>query len=399
MPDNPESASSPSALGGRSSLERKLLASLAEYEAAGLKRSLRAVERVSARECRINGRLCLDFSSNDYLGLSFHPKLREESIRWTSLSGCGSGASRLISGTSAGSLELEERIARWKGFEASIILGSGYSANVGVIQSLLTRSSAIFADKLNHASLNAGCILSQADFKRYRHNDAAHLARMLSGADSSTERLVITDSVFSMDGDIAPLAAVHEAASSADAMLLIDDAHASGVMGERGHGLAAPELCDVAVSTFSKAMGSYGACVSCSAALKDYFVSKCGPFIYSTALPPSTLGTISAAVDFVQTAEAGSMRSSLMANAQFLRDGLAALGFGYGDSETMIVPVIVGGTSECLALSKKLLEKGVFAPAVRPPTVPQGTARLRVSVNAAHSRSDIERLLEALSQS
>lgn len=378
------------------SLEQRLFDDLASAEAQGLRRRLRPIERLSARECRVDGRVCLDFSSNDYMGLSFRPELKEGAIAWAERFGCGSGASRLISGTSGACLELEAKIAAWKGFEATLLLGSGYAANVGLIQALASRDGVIFADKLNHASLNSGCLLSQADFKRYRHLDVAHLARLLSTEGLPASRLVVTDSVFSMDGDIAPLAEIRALANAHDVFLLVDDAHASGVLGEKGHGLATPDNCDIVMSTFSKAMGSYGACVACSSAVRDCLVGACGPFIYSTALPPAVLGAISAAVDFVQTAEADGMRASLAENAGLLRRELETLGFETGPSETMIIPVIVGETAACVELAGRLFGQGIFAPAVRPPTVPKGTARLRLSLNAAHSKTDVERLLDVL---
>jgi len=378
----------------KSKLEEGLLKTLSEYEAEGLRRTVRPIERLSARECRMAGKTCLDFSSNDYLGLSFNQSLKEESIRWTGKFGCGSGASRLISGTSPECLALEERIAQWKGFEAAMVLGSGYAANIGLIQALASKGDVIFADKLNHASLNAGCLLAQAEFKRYKHNDLAHLARLLASPGLPERRLAVTDSVFSMDGDIAPLDALRETAASA--FLYIDDAHASGVLGSHGHGLASQSNCDMALSTFSKALGSYGACAACSKDVKEFLISKCGPFIYSTALPPSVLGSISAAVDFVQTAEADALRAKLESNSLRLKKGIKDLGLDCGCSATMIVPLIVGTSERCLALSSWLLEKGIFAPGVRPPTVPKGTARLRLSVNAGHEAEDIDRLLDAL---
>ncbi len=258
------------------------------------------------------------------------------------------------------------------------------------------RGDAIFADKLNHASLNSGCLLSQADFKRYKHLDLAHLEMLLSSPENPPARLLVTDSVFSMDGDIAPLAELKNLASKHDAFLFVDDAHATGVFGEKGHGLSSPVNCDLAMSTFSKALGSSGACIACSKAIGEYLVGKCGPFVYSTAMPPAILGAIDAAVDFIQTPEADAMRASLNELANDLRKGLSSLGFETGFSQTMIIPVIVGAPNRCVELSRKLLDRGIFAPAVRPPTVPKGSARLRISLNAAHQPSDAARLLDAL---
>lgn len=366
--------------------------------ADGLSRSLRAVERLSPRESVVEGHRCVDFSSNDYLGLSFREELKESAIRWTERSGVGSGASRLVSGSSKECLELEERIAAWKGFEAALILGSGYAANVGAIQALARRGSAVFADKLNHASLNQGCILSQADFKRYRHCDAAHLKDMLAkGANDGP--LIVSDTVFSMDGDVAPLEELRGVSHESQSVLYLDDAHATGVFGERGQGLASASLCDVALGTFSKAMGAYGACLACSKEMKEFLVNKCGPFIFSTALPPPVLGSISAAVELVQTEESAKARLDLLSKAASLRGALREKGFDTGLSSTMIIPVTVGDAAKALALSRSLLEKGVFAVAIRPPTVPQGSSRLRLSLNAAHTSQDVELLVSALTAS
>jgi glycine C-acetyltransferase len=324
--------------------------------------------------------------------------LKAEAARWSERSGSGSGASRLISGTSAECLALEERVAAWKGFEAAIVLGSGYAANVGVIQALVGHDDAVFADKLNHASINAGCRLSGAAFRRYKHCDAARFEKMISAGDVPPGRLLVSDSVFSMDGDVAPLAELHAVAKAHDAFVLIDDAHASGVMGERGHGLGSTANCDMVMSTFSKALGSCGACLACSAAMKEHLVNKCGPFIYSTAPPPGLLGAISAAVAIVESDEGAALRAKLSENAKLLREGIKALGFDCGPSETMIVPLIVGDATKCVEVAAKLLDAGFFAPAVRPPTVPKNSARLRISLNAAHGREDVERLLAALAK-
>ncbi len=363
----------------------------------GRLRTLRAVRRVSPRECVIDGKKLIDFSSNDYMGLSMRPELIRGAVEWTERFGTSCGASRLISGTSGACLELEEKIAAWKGFEGALILSSGYAANVGIVSALAGRGSAVFADKLNHASINTGCLLSQAEFRRYRHSDTGHLEKLLAMS-QIPEKLVASDTVFSMDGDLAPLSELFHLSREHGAMLFLDDAHGTGVTGVRGKGLASPENCDVALATFSKAMGAFGGCILCSRELREYFINVCSPFIFSTGMPPSTLGAISAAVDLIQTPEMEEARSHLHALSGIARDAIRSLGFDCGSSETMILPVIIGDATKTLEFSRRLYEKGILALAVRPPTVPDGTSRIRVSLNADHAREDVQRLIDALAE-
>lgn len=363
----------------------------------GRLRTLRAVRRVSPRECVIDGKKLIDFSSNDYMGLSMRPELIRGAVEWTERFGTSCGASRLISGTSGACLELEEKIAAWKGFEGALILSSGYAANVGIVSALAGRGSAVFADKLNHASINTGCLLSQAEFRRYRHSDTGHLEKLLAMS-QIPEKLVASDTVFSMDGDLAPLSELFRLSREHGAMLFLDDAHGTGVTGVRGKGLASPENCDVALATFSKAMGAFGGCILCSRELREYFINVCSPFIFSTGMPPSTLGAISAAVDLIQTPEMEEARSHLHALSGIARDAIRSLGFDCGNSETMILPVIIGDATKTLEFSRRLYEKGILALAVRPPTVPDGTSRIRVSLNADHTREDVQRLIDALAE-
>lgn len=363
----------------------------------GQLRSLRAVRRISPRECIIDGKKLVDFSSNDYMGLSMRSELIRAAVEWTECYGTSSGASRLISGTSGACLELEEKTAAWKGFESALILSSGYAANVGIISALAGRGSAIFADKLNHASINTGCILSQAEFRRYRHSDMPHLRKMLAMSPIA-EKLIASDTVFSMDGDIAPLNELYRISRENNAVLFLDDAHGTGVTGKYGKGLASPENCDVALATFSKAMGSFGGCILCTKEFREYFINVCSPFIFSTGMPPSTLGAISAAVDLMQTQEMEDARAHLHSISDYTKKAVRALGFDCGKSETMIIPVIIGDASETLAFSQKLYEKGFLALAVRPPTVPNGTSRLRVSLNAEHTEEDVQRFIDALAE-
>lgn len=291
-------------------------------------------------------------------------------------------------------MKLEEEIAEWKKCESALLFGSGYMANLGVISSLTARKSAIFADKLNHASLNAGSILSGAKFKRYRHNDLKHLERISTEFADYDTCLLVSDTVFSMDGDFADIDELANFAENQKMLLYLDDAHGSGVFGEKGKGLADGSFCDICMGTFSKAMGSYGAYVACSQTLKEYFINTCGSFIYTTALPPGVCGAISAAVELVQTEEFRKVRNELSEKSKYLRNGLQSLGFDTGKSQSPVIPVILGENDKVLQCSKQLLDNGILAVAIRPPTVPRGTARIRLSVNASHSYDDLNKLLD-----
>jgi len=267
-----------------------------------------------------------------------------------------------------------------------------------VLSAIADRNSTVFSDKLNHASLNSGAQLSGAVFRRYRHLDAAHLEDFLE-KDSSSRKIVISDTVFSMDGDIADTEKLKKIAALHSALLYLDDAHATGVFGERGEGLAsgAGEML-VSMGTFSKALGSYGAYIACTGDMREYLINKCSTFIFSTALPPATYGAIDAAVDLVQTQEYCEIRRNLLARAANLAKEIRRLGFDTGCTASPIIPVIVGESGKALRISRKLLETGMLAVAIRPPTVPKGSARLRISLNAAHTDNDISRLLEALEE-
>ncbi len=393
---------------------------LDDAETAGLKRGLRSIYPLSARECMVDGvdDACLDFSSNNYLGIADHPRLKEESIKWTNLFGTGSRASRLVSGTFAEYLDLEERIAEWKGYEAALILGSGYMANTGVLSAIADRKSAIFADKLNHASLNAGSMLSGAKFIRYEHGSIDALAKKMQifnenrlaktsdngyrlspdSAFDASKMVIVSDTVFSMDGDVADIETLAKFAKEKGAMLYLDDAHATGLFGERGEGLAHCGNANIAMGTFSKAMGCYGAYVACSKTVRDYLVNRCGSFVYTTAMAPGAYGAISAAIELVQTDEYCEIRKNLLDSSAKLAEEIRGLGFDTGNSATPIIPVIIGDTERCVRISQYLLSRNIFAVAIRPPTVPTNSARLRISLNAAHRREDIELLLEALEE-
>jgi len=371
---------------------------LGTAESGGNKRVLRGVVPLSARTCQVDGCEFLNFSANNYLGLSDHSLLKEESIAWTEKYGVGATASRLVSGTIDAYIQLEDEIARWKGTEAALIIGSGYMANTGVIPALADRKSVIFADKINHASLNAGCQLSGAKFVRYKHNDMAHLESLLVKHVDVEQKLIVVDTVFSMDGDIAPLEQIEQLAEKHKAMLYLDDAHGTGVYGDGGEGLVGGHKADILMGTFSKAMGSYGAYVACSKRMKEYLVNRCGSFIYTTALPPGVCGSISAAVKLVQTEEYSLIRSEYHKRVSYVTAELQKMGFDTGDTQTGIIPVILGDSEKVLEAAEFLKERGVFVVAIRPPTVSKGTARLRFTVNAAHTDEDVQVLLAAMKE-
>jgi 8-amino-7-oxononanoate synthase len=339
----------------------------------------------------------IDFSSNDYLGLAHHPALAERSARWAIRHGSGSGASRLVTGTSPEHLAIESRIARFKRKEAALLFASGWQLNAAVLAALLKAApgALLFTDRLVHASLHAGAAGHRQI--RFRHNDLDHLAQLLDQhAGTEGPRLIVTESVFSMDGDRADLARLSTLARAHGAFVYLDEAHATGVLGPGGAGLAAelPDAADLVMGTFSKAMGCFGAYVAGSRLLIDYLVNCCGGFVFSTAPPPAMLGAIDAALDLVPAMDGE--RQRLAAHGAHLRQRLADAGIGTGASSTQIVPVIVGDADKALALSDRLAAQGMLAAAIRPPTVPTGTSRLRIALRATHSSADVDRLADVL---
>jgi len=341
---------------------------------------------------------CLDFSGNDYLGLAHHPAVQARAADWAMLYGTGAGASRLVSGTLGLHLQVEAKIAALKKTEAALLFASGWQANASALSSLLRfgKPAAIFADELIHASLHHACRAGGVTQIRFRHNDMAHLDSLLRGHPAQGRRFIVTESVFSMDGDQADLAALRRLADRYDAFLYLDEAHATGVLGPNGMGLSSsvPGGVDLAMGTFSKALGGFGAYVAGSRALCDWLVNRASGFIHTTALPPPVLGAIDAALDLVPTLE--SARATLHGHAARLRSALAALGIDHGASTTQIVPAIVGEPQAAMALATRLRAKNIFVVPIRPPTVPHGTSRIRLAVSTAHSTDDLDRLIAAL---
>ncbi len=347
-----------------------------------------------------DGRRLLNLSSNNYLGLATHPALKAAARQASERYGCGAGSSRLIAGSSDLHTELERRLARFKRSESALLFNSGYVANVGVITALVGPGDLILSDALNHASIIDGCRLSRATCTVYPHNDSAAVARLLAEARSSGQYrhiLVVTDSVFSMDGDIAPLGELIALCRRYGALLLVDEAHATGCLGPGGRGLLDAVASDyegiIAIGTLSKALGSFGAFVTGPVLLADYLVNVARPFIFTTALPPPVIAASLAALTVLE--EQPILVERLQANAAYLRRGLQALGFDTLTSSTHIVPVLVGNAGLALKMAERLQERGVLAVAIRPPTVPAGVARIRASVMAVHERSDLDFALEA----
>ncbi|MCG8352362.1 MAG: 8-amino-7-oxononanoate synthase [Chloroflexales bacterium] len=347
----------------------------------------------------INGQRLLNLSSNNYLGLATHPGVKAAAAAATQ-QGCGAGASRLIAGTFELHGILEERIARFKGDERALLFSSGYVANLSVIAALAGPGDLILSDALNHASLIDGCRLSRAECQVYPHCDLNALEALLTQSTQSSHarlRLVVTDTVFSMDGDIAPLAEIVELCRRYDALLLVDEAHATGCLGPGGRGLIAqlglPHSGIITMSTLSKALGGFGACVSGDSLIIEYLVNTARGFIFTTALPPTVIAAALAALDILEREP--QRAEQLQAHGAFLRRGLQAMGFNTLASTTQIVPVLVGDSVRALRLAEALRQAGVFTVAIRPPTVPPGAARVRACVMATHEREDIAYALEA----
>lgn len=369
---------------------------LAARREAGLERDPLVLQQAGSL-ARIHGREFLNFSSNDYLGLAGDPRVIEGTIRALREWGAGATASRLVTGTLECHLDLERRLAAWKGYEAGLLFGSGYSANAGIIASLAGRDDHVFLDRLSHASLVDAAVLSRAAIHRFRHNDPDHLETMLRTVRGNGRRLVVTESVFSMDGDLAPLAEMAALAGRHGAMLLVDEAHATGIFGPGGAGRVREQGLESRVNlnlaTLGKALGGYGGCVCCSGTMRGWLVNQARPFIYSTALSPAVVGAALAALEIVSgQPDPG---SKALALAEDLRKRLRSGGLDTGASASQIVPVLVGDNRRAVGIQRRMMEEGILAVAIRPPTVPAGTARLRFSVTAKHTGGDIARAADA----
>jgi 8-amino-7-oxononanoate synthase len=363
---------------------------LEDLRAAGLYRRLRVIEGPQGPRVTLDGTEVLLLCSNNYLGLADHPRVRQAAADAAERFGAGAGASRLISGNMSLHRQLEERLAAFTGYEAALLFGSGYLANLGTIASLAGRGQVVFSDELNHASIIDGCRISRAERFVYRHADLEHLAWGLRQA-GGRGALIVTDAVFSMDGDVAPVAGLAELARRHGCRLAVDEAHATGALGPGGRGAVAEAglagEADVVVGTLGKTLGSYGAYVCASAEIVDLLVNSARPFIFSTALPPPAVGAATAALALLDGQPA--MVEHLRRNGAVLRDALTDQGVVVKPSRTQIVPVPVGDPGLAVELCERALEGRVFAQAIRPPTVPPGTCRLRLTTMATHRVADL----------
>lgn len=361
---------------------------------SGLYRSLRTLEPAADGRVIINGKESILLCSNNYLGLADHPALKSASIDAVRRYGTGSGASRLVSGNLELHDRLEKRIAAFKGTEAALLFNSGYAANIGTIQAIVGRGDTIYSDRLNHASIVDGAILSRARLIRYPHNDFMALRTLLENDRSSGRRLIVTDGVFSMDGDIAPLQELVAIKREFNALLMVDEAHATAVMGEHGRGsaelLGVAEDIDIQMGTLGKGLGSFGAYIAGSREMIEYLMNSSRSFIFSTSLPPATLAASIAALEIAASAEGDELRSRLEANRRLFTGTLEESGVNTLGSPTQIIPIMVGAAAETMNFSKTLLEEGIFVQGIRPPTVPAGSCRLRCTVMAVHSTEDLE---------
>ena len=366
---------------------------------------LRVLEDEQAPVCTYDGRQVINLASNNYLGLCNHPKLREASIAATQRYGVGSGAVRTIAGTMRLHMELEEKIARFKNVEACVVFQSGFSANAGTVSSILGKDDFILSDELNHASIIDGARLSRARIKVFRHKDVAHAEELLREIEHEPGRkLIITDGVFSMDGDIGPVDKLAALAESYNAIMMVDDAHASGVLGRNGRGSVdhfnVHGRVDVQVGTLSKAIGALGGYVCGSRDLIDYLYHRARPFLFSTSHPPSVAATCIAAFDILENEPERIER--LWSNTRYFQAQLRQAGFDIGGqstpaSETPITPILLGDGRKTMEFSRALFEKGVMATGIAFPTVPEGKARIRCIVTSEHTRPQLDQALEALS--
>ena len=372
-------------------------AGLKELREQGLERTLRKFEDVGGK-FHDNAGKSLNFSSNDYLGFARNEKIIAAGIAAFRSYGASAASSRLISGTLPCHSELEEHLAKFKGYPAALAFGSGYLTNLGIISALVGREDAVIADRLAHAILIDGAIMSRANLKRFQHNDPDHLAKSLEDEKDAKHRLVVTESVFSMDGDLAPLKEIAAVCAEHNAMLLVDEAHATGIFGTSGTGrvreLQLENKVDISMGTLSKALGSYGGFAACSASMRDWFVNRARSFIYSTALPPASARAAEEALSILESQQ--TLGQELLKRADIFRRRLQEAGFNTGKSASQIIPLIVGKNIKSLRLAERLRDKRILAVAIRPPTVPEGTARIRLSVTLDHSQADLEQAADQI---
>ena len=375
-----------------------------ELKAKGTHFNLRVLEDEQAPECTIDGKHVINIASNNYLGLTTHPRLRAAAMDALKKYGVGSGAVRTVAGTMRIHMQLEEKIARFKNVEACVVFQSGFAANAGTVSAILGKDDFIISDELNHASIIDGARLSRAKIKVFRHKDAAHAEELLKEIkDEPGHKLLITDGVFSMDGDIGPLPALCDVAEKYGAIMMVDDAHASGVLGQNGRGTIdhfnVHGRVDIQVGTLSKAIGALGGYVCGSKDLIDFLYHRARPFLFSTSHPPSVAATCIAAFDLLE--EEPQLMDQLWANTRFFKKELGGLGFNIGGqntpaSETPITPIIIGDGKLTMDFSRELFKEGIFATGIAFPTVPEGKARIRTIMSATHTQDQLSRALEVL---
>ena len=371
---------------------------LDDLKERGLYRPLRVLQERQEAETVFDGKHVINLSSNNYLGLTTHPKLIAAAHEAIDKYGAGSGSVRTIAGTMSQHMELEAKIAKFKHTEAALVFQSGFTANAGTVSSVLGKEDVIISDELNHASIIDGCRLSRAKIAVFKHKDVADLRRVLEETKGNYRRtLVITDGVFSMDGDVAPLADIVEVSEQYQAIIMVDDAHASGVMGNQGRGtvdhFGLHGRVHIQVGTLSKAIGCLGGYVAGSRALIDYLIHKARPFLFSTSHPPAVTAAAMAAFDLLQ--EDPTLMERLWENTRYFKAGLEALGFDTAGSETPITPVIAGDAKLAMKLSDRLFEEGIFAQGIGFPTVPNEKSRVRTIVTATHTREELDAALKA----
>jgi len=381
---------------------KQLQADLDALAEVGMLRTLSEIESAQGPRVKIDGREQLLLCSNNYLGLADHPTLIEAACKATQDFGVGSGASRLVSGSMLLHHQLEARIAAFKGTEAALVYNSGYAANNGIIQGLLGPEDTVFSDCLNHASIIDGCRLSGATIQVYPHNDMVALERLLEQATKTRQGrwLIVTDGVFSMDGDIAFLPELVALKERFDAWLMVDDAHGGGVLGRLGRGTAEHFDCldkiDLQMGTFGKAFGSFGAYLAAPQTVIETLINRSRSFIFSTSLPPGVLAANLAAIDLIDSEEGAHRRTQLEANRLLFNDLLADAGFNLCGSQTQIVPVLIGGPEPTMRAAAELFKRGIFLSGIRPPTVAPGTCRLRATLMADHTPTELRQAAQQI---
>lgn len=376
----------------------KISNELKKIKKSGLYRELNIVEGAQGPHVKIKGRKYISFCSNNYLGLANHPEIAKAVEDAVKKYGWGAGASRLISGNMKLHETLEDEISKFKRKESTIVFPTGYMANIGTICTLVSSGDLVICDRLNHASIIDGCRLSGATFRVYPHRDTVKLENILKKSSKYPRKLIVTDTVFSMDGDLAPLPDIVRIARKYKTMVMVDEAHGTGVFGKKGRGVIEHfnlnEKVNIVMGTLSKAIGSLGGFVSGDKNLIDYLRNKARTFMYTTALPPAVCAASIAGIRLIQKDH--SLRESLWRNVHYVKEGLKLLSLNVISSESPIIPVMIGDAKKAVDVSRFLFERGVLIPAIRPPTVPDKSSRLRITVMATHTRADLDKLLDVL---